>query len=1022
MATSNPKREKFRALLKIIFQYQQDRISLDFGMYRVFRHKATEIERFLESDLPGLVDAEAAKHGVAPEDAYNDVLTFFARYYQDGDFYPVPQFGGDGSHIHRHRGEEVIFSWANRDQYYIKSLTNFSEYRVRDIIPANLVCPEKGSLFFAVGDVEEVKGDQKKPRYFVLKPEKVIADQEGLRLVFDYLTDKAAQTTAEALQTFLAEKEVELPLEVVADHLNRFTNLRKVDFFIHRRLGEFLREQLEFFVKTEVVRLNEPYTLKRALSVQAAAEVVIDFLARLEELQLRLWEMKKFAHGVGYIITLDRIAQSAGVEWLEKRLPTIIKTQKAEWSGLKLGEFAKPADLRNGTAWKPLPVDTRLFDDCFKWELLEALGQAGPLDGQLDGIAVNADNWQALNTLTARFRDRIKCFYIDPPYNTGTDGFPYKDGYPHSSWISMIEDRLKAAKPLMRNNGAIFVSIDNKEQRNLQFALDNAFGPQNRVEEIIWAQNTTKNQSPTYSTNHEYVEVYARSLEAVKKDERIFREPKPGYGEMMELIERLNPDYPSIADVEKEIKELFEQHKAELTAELEEQGLEYEKNLDTWRATYLYCNAEYRDGNEKLVSEIEARGCSAKIWVWMSDNPSMPNVSAGSQKESVRDLNDPNYRFYAPIHPITKQPCPCPKRGWVWPKAPLAGFTGSFDELAQKDRIIWGKTEKQVPRSKKFIHEVDTQVGKSVVMDYTDGEKELTNLTGKNRSFPNPKPTTLISRFILQTTDEGEWVSDFTLGSGTTAHAVAEAFHTDRLRRRFLGVELGEHFEKTALPRIKRVYAAQKWKNGKPVALNGIGLFMKVLKLTSYEEILENCTLRDETRIDVSTRLEQIEQFTSFAGLYRDEFLSILPHMVEDSSPALLLNLTNDWLTEPFGFTMKALNDGSWQEQQIDLPETFSLLLGQEVERVSRFEFKGKRRLVVEGSGIVCYWREFSPGEINETYVTEDVALLNKKTALDGRDLYINGIAQQHAKGWLPANAQETLYALRALLMQGVTA
>jgi len=1018
MKISNTKRDKFRTLLKTIFQYQQDRISLDFGMYRVFRHKATEIERFLESELPTLVDAEAEKHGVTPEDSYNDILNFFARYYQDGDFYPVPQFGGAGAHILRHHGEEVIFSWANRDQYYIKSLTNFSEYRVRDVIPANLVWTEMGSLFFVVGDVEEVKGDQKKQRFFVLNVEKAIADQEGLRLVFDYITDKSAQTTAEALQTFLAEKEIELPLEVVADHLNRFTNLRKVDFFIHRRLGEFLREQLEFFVKTEVVRLTEPYTLKRALAVQAAAELVIDFLAKLEELQLRLWEMKKFAYGVGYIISLDRIAQNAGVAWLEKQVPLIIKMQKAEWSALKLGEYTKPADLRNGTAWKPLPVDTRLFENSFTWELLEALGQAGPLDGQLDGMVVNADNWQALNTLKARFRDRIKCFYIDPPYNTGSDGFPYKDGYPHSSWISMIEDRLKAAKPLMKNNGTIFVSIDDKEQRNLQFALGNAFGPQNRVEEIIWAQNTTKNQSPTYSTNHEYVEVYARSLEAVKKDERIFREPKPGYGEMMELIERLKPDYPPTADIEKEIKALFEQHIAELTEELEETDQEYEKGNDPWKAIFPYSNAEYRDLDNNVVSDAEARSKNAIIRVWSSADASMPS---GKQAESTSDPNDPNYRFYKPINRLTDKLATHPKRGWGFPeKIDLSTpDRPSFEALDNKDMITW-KTK--VPRIKKYLHETSKQVAKSIVTDFTNGESELSNTVGKTNTFPNPKPTTLISRFILQTTDEGEWVSDFTLGSGTTAHAVAEAFHTDRLRRRFLGVELGEHFERTALPRIKRVFAAQKWKNGKPIAHNGIGLFMKVFKLTSYEEILENCTLKDEAHIDIATRLKQIEPFSSFTNLYRDEFLSVIPHMVEDKSPALLLNIQDDWLINPFTFTMKTLNDGRWQEQPIDLPETLSLLLGQEIERVSRFEFKGKRRLVVEGSGIVCYWREISFDEITEKYVKEDIALLKKNTVLDGRDLYINGIAQHHAKGWLPANAQETLYALRALLMQGVSA
>ena len=1014
------KRDKFKELLKTIFQYQHDRISLDFGVYRVFRHKAAEIERFLETDLPRLVDTEAEKYGVTAEDAYNDVLNFFARYYQDGDFYPVPQFGGPGGHILRHHGEETLFSWANRDQYYIKSLTSFSEYRVRELIPENLIWPERGSLVFTIGDVEELKGDQKAQRWFVLNQEKTVTDGEGIRLVFDYKSDKTVQVTPEILHAWLAEKEVELPLEVVIHHLNKFMNLRKVDFFIHRRLGDYLREQLDFYVKSEVVRLTEPYTLKRALTVQAAAEVVVDFLARLEELQKRLWEMKKFAFGVGYIITLDRISLWAGADWLEARLPEIIARQKDEWRALGLGKYETVGDVKNGGGvCKPLPLDTRLFDEAFKWELLEAIGQAGPLDGLLDGIAVQSDNWQALNTFGARLRDRIKCFYIDPPYNTGTDGFPYKDGYQHSSWLSMIEDRLKAARPLMKQNGAIFVSIDANEQRHLQIALDNAFGPQNRVEEIIWAQNTTKNQSPTYSTNHEYVEVYARSLEAVKRDERMFREPKPGYAEMTELMEKLNPQYPAVEDIEKEIKALFERHKAELAAEFEEQGQEYDKILDMWKSTYPYCNAEYRDANDKLVTELEARACDAKIRLWMSDNSSMPKGGGTDNKQGVHTPGDPDYRFYQPFHPKTRKPCPCPKTGWRFPERPI-GLSTSFEELQANHRIIWGATEKQVPRVKKFVHEVDSNVAKSVVLDYTDGEKELTDLSGKSRSFPNPKPTTLLSRFILQTTDDGEWVGDFTFGSGTLAHAVTQAYLADRGRRRFFAAELGEHFEKTALPRVKRVFAAKRWRNGAPTALDGMGLFLKVMKLTSYEETLENCTLRDEAEIDVEARLQEIAPFTPFAELYRSEFLSLLPHIVEESSPALLLNLENDWLTRPFDFTMKVLVEGSWQEQVIDLPETFSLLLGQEVARVKRLEYRGKRRLLVEGSGMLCYWREFDADDISEEYVRGDIALLTAESSLDGRELFINGIAQNHTKGWLPGNAQETLYTLRALLLQGV--
>lgn len=1013
--------DRFKSILKTIFQYQEDRLSLDFGVYRIFRHKAGQIEQFLEQDLPRLVDEAAARHGVTADDAYNDILSFFSRYYQDGDFFPVPQFGGDGTYTLRHNGEETFFAWANQDQYYIKSLANVSRYCARDILPEDMLRSKQNTLVFMLGETGELKGDQKKTRYFILVPDKTVVSGGDVTLVFDYKPDKASAVTPESLHEHLRQKGADIPLQTLAHHFNRFTNQRRVDFFIHRRLDEYLREQLDAYVKQKLVKLDEPYTLKRAAVAKETGEVVIAFLDKLEKLQQRLWEKKKFAYGVGYLITLDRIAKHAGAKWLESRLGDILKSHREEWRSLGLGDHAKPKDVRKGESFLPLPVDTRKLAESFKWDLLEAVTAADPLDGLLDGVAVHSDNWQALNTFRARLQDRIKCFYIDPPYNTGTDGFPYKDGYPHSTWLSMIEDRLRAAKPLLKNNGAIFVSIDAKEQRHLQIAMDNVFGSSNRVEEIIWVQNTTKNQSPTYSTNHEYVEVYANSLGAVSKDERMFREPKPGREELMELADKLNPQYLPTADIEQEIKRFFEKHRAELTAELEAQGLEYEKSIDPWKGLYNYQYVEYRDDEDRLVPEKNAKAKKAVLRIWMSDNPSFPLGGGTAGKEGVYDPKHPDYRFYKPKHDKTGKPCPHPKSGWRFPFKPVPGLKTSFTELADNDKIDWGETEKSVPRVKKYLHDVDTQVSKSVVTEYTDGEKELSDLTGKTRSFPNPKPTPLIGRFILQTTDADEWVGDFTVGSGTTAHAIAETFHADRKRRRFFLVELGDHYETTFLPRLKRVFSAKRWKAGKPAALDGHGLFCKVLRLEQYEETLENSTLRPEAVIDVAKRLKSVGTLAPFPELYRDQFLAVLPHFVETASPALLMNLDNDWLTNPFDYRLQILEDGLWVEQAMDLPETLSLLLGMEVERVKRLEYKGRPRLIIEGAGIVCYWREFEPNEINEAYVRGDMALLAKHAPPEDRALYINGIAQRHAKGWLPANAKETLYTMRTLMMAGAS-
>lgn len=221
-----------------------------------------------------------------------------------------------------------------------------------------------------------------------------------------------------------------------------------------------------------------------------------------------------------------------------------------------------------------------------------------------------------------------------------------------------MRDRLGVAASFLRQDGALFSNIDENERDSLQALLDLTFGKENRVEELIWAQNTTHSQSPLYSTNHEYVEVYARSRESAEKDPKMFREPKPGCSEIMGLLARLNPSYPPINEVEKALKELFKQHVDEFSNELEELGLKYDeetKKQDPWRGIYNYNRAEYRDENNRLISEENAKQLAAKLVVWREDNPS---TSAQKQSDTTRNPNDPNFRFYTPNHPITNKPSP----------------------------------------------------------------------------------------------------------------------------------------------------------------------------------------------------------------------------------------------------------------------------------------------------------------------------------------------------------------------------
>ena len=157
---------------------------------------------------------------------------------------------------------------------------------------------------------------------------------------------------------------------------------------------------------------------------------LIDFLAQLEDFQKKLWLKKKFVVETNYCITLDRVP--------EELYPEIAanEAQREEWvrlfaideirGDLHSPAYTEPMTVEFLKANDKLVLDTRFFDEAFKARLLASIEN---FDDQCDGLLIHSENFQALNLLQERYREQVKCVYIDPPYNTGGDGFVYKDGY-----------------------------------------------------------------------------------------------------------------------------------------------------------------------------------------------------------------------------------------------------------------------------------------------------------------------------------------------------------------------------------------------------------------------------------------------------------------------------------------------------------------------------------------------------------------------------------------------------------------
>ena len=1047
--------EAYKKLVKTLRTlFEMDKADLDFGIYRILNQKRDEIDRFLEHDLLPQVKTAFANYaggaksevqaeldaliktltdaGMDPEqspkvgqlraqaasavditavenEVYSHLHTFFSRYYDQGDFISQRRYKADTYAI-PYEGEEVKLYWANHDQYYVKSSEHLRDY-------AFTVHDDDGrtvriKLVEADTEKDNVKAKKEEERRFVLDAKQPLSLDGGeLQIRFHYVSagkKKQDALNSDAVKAIFAQKGFDdwldllrtpAPTESNKDrtllekHLNDYTARNTFDYFIHKDLGSFLRRELDFYIKNEVLYLDDideaeyevtQAHLRKIKVLRAIAHKIIRLLAQLEDFQKKLWLKKKFVVEANYCITMDRVPTE---------LYGIIAdcdAQWAEWIALGLIESKVTLTAANRRtlmeANSYLGVDTRFFDLSFKERLLKSIED---LETQLDGLLVHSENFQAMNLLLPRYREQVKCIYIDPPYNTSSSSIPYKNNYRHSSWGTLMRDRLELLRETLPSTGAIFVSIDKTERRILEYAMDNVFGTDNRVEELIWAMNTNNSQAPNYSTNHEYIEVYARHRPTAEQEKAMFREPKPGFEEVMARVANLNPSYPPVAEIETVVRELYEQHKIEYRAEVEDQGLDFEneKDNDPWRGLFNYNRAEYRDNEGRLVPEDQARDKKAKIWVWREADSSMP---ATKQADSTRDPDHPNWRFYNPPHPITGKPCPHPKSGWkfAYSDDDDSPDKRSFQSLERDHRISFGEDEKKIPQLKRMLHEVETNVGKSVFRDYSDGEKQTSAMFGKSGVFLAPKHSSFVSRFILHSTKSDSSILDCFGGSGSTAHAVIQLNRSDRGRRKYVLVEMGHHFDNVMKPRVQKAIYAEEWASGKPRksktgGFNGVSHCFKYLRLESYEDTLNNLQIRPRSK-------PQGDLLEDNQVLREDYMLGYWLDVETADSPSLL---AVDQFEDPFNYKLNIATGsvGAFKPTAVDLVETFNYLLGLRVKHIDTIRgFKVVTGTNPQDESVLVIWRNVKE---------EDNAALEafmNKMAYNPRDtdfarIYVNG-------------------------------
>lgn len=564
--------KKFQDLLRQLFQIEA--ADLDFGIYRILNYKRKQVEEFINKRLPQIVNKAFQDYAKAEEMAqyqvteelkirvYNDLYTFFSRYYEDGDFIAKRRYGRRETYAIPYNGEEVVLHWATKDQYYIKTGERFKNYRFKVKISTkdkDSTKVQDYTIAFELRSATTAQNNNKgEKRYFILASDNLVPpdpEAKTITVFFEYrpltdaeqkefgktkqqqklqekLNEKAADAILKRLQELGlndlkpsedSKKDPQDPKaqsekpeaangkSLLMKHLTRFTRRNTSDFFIHKNLRRFLQEELEFFIKSQCLLLEELLAqegnlthqhILRARVVRKIGYRIIDFLAQVEDFQKRLFEKKKFVIRTEYCITMDRVPEELWDEVLQN------KDQLAEWRQLY---GVDPQPTRDFLREHPyLVVDTCHFSEDFKWRLL---GCFDDLDEALDGLLIKSENFQALNLLLERYRGQVKCIYIDPPYNTGSDEFIYKDLYQHSSWLSMMADRLELAKQLMADDGSIYIQVDWNEDSRLSQLMNMIFGEQQFRNRIIWyyTNKIPDTRKRLFTNSTDYLLFYAKT-------------------------------------------------------------------------------------------------------------------------------------------------------------------------------------------------------------------------------------------------------------------------------------------------------------------------------------------------------------------------------------------------------------------------------------------------------------------------------------------------------------------------------
>ena len=817
----NSFKEKFFNLLLGMFM-GDTKIEGKGGFVNLLKIKKKYFENEFKLKLQEKIEEILKIYPEFESELFEKLYTFFSRYFSEsGSIYFVntPSYHQIYEKIYTDK-EDVILFWKTRDLYYIKTDRIFKSLEIK--IEEN---GRECKFCFDASKLEYKKANEKREVIYELDEERTTKEKIYF---YVYYSERGKTTKIDEILKKLKKKEIKITEDILEKAFKRFEQQSEVDYFIHKNAKAFLTEQLKLYIYNYLFKERQDWTKERLDQIykfQEIAELIIDFVSKFEDELVKIWNKPRFVFNSNYVITLDRIVKQnkeKGFEIIEKILNhKNFNEQVKEWKELGIIDenFDKNKIIQTSLTGKELnkkyqflPIDTKYFKDLE----IEILSLFDDLDNQLDGWLIKSENYQALNTILPKFKEKIQTIYIDPPFNKEQDAdYLYNVKYKDSTWITLLENRLRLARDLLKDTGSIFVRCDYNGNMYVRLLMNEIFGEENFRNEI--------------------------SVSRISK-----QDPK---------VKRFNTAIDSLYFYSRSEKFLF--------------------NL-------LFKNLVKAKSERWHAMDSQGQGQPLYIFGYLFEPPKGRHWTYGQEK--IKQMEEEG-----------KIRLKCKKCGYIHTSGIWKGCPQCQNKNEIKVEYLLTPTE---------VKQIDSN---------------WTDIPGSSPGWdfnPVPNSEILLKRVIESTSNESDLVMDFFLGSGTTT-ATAH-----KLKRKWIGVEMGEHFYSVVLPRMKKVLAYDKSGISKEKDVkrkyneNNTGGFFKYYELEQYEEILRKAKY-----------LEPKEQKT----LFDKDF-----NYIFSTDPKMLDAIELDYENNKIKVDLTKI----YPEKQIDIVETLSNLKGKWIKRISEDEIE----------------------------------------------------------------------------------